>query len=76
MTELAEQNKKRRSRLPRYEERVNRLENYVDSMALNVEKRQLAVRQIRDELKQIVRMSIQQLVQFIFPISSVPPAER
>ncbi|XP_067002643.1 beclin 1-associated autophagy-related key regulator [Anabrus simplex] len=70
---VSEINQHRSERLPRYEERVCKLERYVIQMAADTEKQRRLVHQMQHELKKVIRASIQQLVQYIFPIAQVQP---
>ncbi|XP_047116573.1 beclin 1-associated autophagy-related key regulator [Schistocerca piceifrons] len=72
---LIETNKQRADRLPRYEERVCRLQQFVANLSEDVEERRQSLQKIQDELKHVIRSSIQQLVQYIFPIAQVPSAQ-
>ena len=73
---LSQQCQERSTRLPRYEERVNKLERYVNQMVANITKQQTAVTKVHEQLKGVIRSSIQQLVEYIFPILPVQPMPR
>ena len=76
IAELNKQRQERSTRLPRYEERVNKLERYVNQMVANITKQKAAVTKVHEQLKDVIRSSIQQLVEYIFPILPVQPMPR
>ncbi|VEN54074.1 unnamed protein product [Callosobruchus maculatus] len=71
--ELKEKNEKRNKSLPKYNLKVQELEDFVSVKREKVEKLKEAQKQKQEELKKLVRLRIQQLFKFIFPISVVKP---
>ncbi|XP_054010557.1 beclin 1-associated autophagy-related key regulator [Hylaeus anthracinus] len=60
-------------RLPRHEERVEKLHRYVTGLRAKQEKQKEAVDRKRQQLKKIIRTAAKQLIQYIFPLSKVQP---
>ncbi|XP_015117644.1 beclin 1-associated autophagy-related key regulator [Diachasma alloeum] len=58
-------------RLPRHEERVEKLHKYVNGLKMKQEKQKEAVDRKRQQLKKIIRIAAKQLIQYIFPLSQV-----
>ncbi|KAJ4437296.1 hypothetical protein ANN_17434 [Periplaneta americana] len=73
ISSMVKQSQERSARLPRYEERVCKLERYVNQMEMNVTTQAEGVQRVQQQLKDVIRASIQQLVQYIFPIIPVQP---
>nr|CAD7452828.1 unnamed protein product [Timema tahoe] len=71
---LTKTNRERSVRLPRYEEKVGKMEHYVRQWQHNVKKQQCALEAVHQDLKEVIRSSVQQLVTYIFPITAVQPA--
>ncbi|CAG2054163.1 unnamed protein product [Timema podura] len=71
---LTKTNRERSVRLPRYEEKVGKMEHYVRQWQHNVKKQQRALEAVHQDLKEVIRSSVQQLVTYIFPITAVQPA--
>ncbi|XP_021917115.1 beclin 1-associated autophagy-related key regulator isoform X2 [Zootermopsis nevadensis] len=70
---MIKQSQDRRARLPRYEEHVNKMERRTSLMGIHANETALAIQKEQQELKDMIRASIQQLVQYIFPIIPVQP---
>ncbi|KZC11185.1 PREDICTED: beclin 1-associated autophagy-related key regulator [Dufourea novaeangliae] len=60
-------------RLPRHEERVEKLHRYVTGLRAKQEKQKEAVDRKRQQLKKVIRTAAKQLIQYIFPLSKVQP---
>ncbi|OAD53311.1 Beclin 1-associated autophagy-related key regulator [Eufriesea mexicana] len=60
-------------RLPRHEERVEKLHRYVTGLKAKQEKQKEAVDRKRQQLKKVIRTAAKQLIQYIFPLSKVQP---
>lgn len=73
---MIKQSQDRRARLPRYEEHVNKMERRTSLMGIHANETALAIQKEQQELKDMIRASIQQLVQYIFPIIPVQPVPR
>ncbi|CAG9813648.1 unnamed protein product [Phaedon cochleariae] len=71
--ELKDKNEKRNRSLPKYDNKVQELENYVAVRREKVEKIRDTTREKQEELKKLVKIRIQQLFKYIFPISTVKP---
>jgi len=52
------------------------MEQRTNGMELNATENSLMVQKEQQQLKDMIRASIQQLVQYIFPIEPVPPIPR
>lgn len=74
MAELKEKNDKRNKILPKYDLKVQELENHVAVRKEKVEKILDTYKEKQEILKRIVRLRIQQLFKFIFPITVVKPS--
>ncbi|XP_033192765.1 beclin 1-associated autophagy-related key regulator isoform X1 [Bombus vosnesenskii] len=61
-------------RLPRHEERVEKLHRYVTGLRAKQEKQKEAVDRKRQQLKKVIRTAAKQLIQYIFPLSKVQPS--
>lgn len=61
-------------RLPRHEERVEKLHRYVNGLCIKQEKQKEAVDRKRQQLKKVIRTAAKQLIQYIFPLSQVQPS--
>ncbi|XP_034942631.1 beclin 1-associated autophagy-related key regulator [Chelonus insularis] len=60
-------------RLPKHEERVEKLHRYVNNLKIKQEKKREDVDRKRQQLKKVIRAAAKQLVQYIFPLSQVEP---
>ncbi|XP_076288970.1 autophagy related protein 14 isoform X1 [Lasioglossum baleicum] len=60
-------------RLPKHEERVERLHRHVTGLRAKQEKQKEAVDRKRQQLKKVIRTATKQLIQYIFPLSTVQP---
>ncbi|CAK9814009.1 Beclin 1-associated autophagy-related key regulator [Anthophora quadrimaculata] len=60
-------------RLPKHEERVEKLHRYVNGLRAKQEKQKEAVDRKRQQLKKVIRTAAKQLIQYIFPLSKVQP---
>lgn len=63
-------------RLPKYDERVGRLERYVEERGEKVEKSRNVLAEEKEKLKKIARLRINQLIQYVFPIKPLHPSKR
>lgn len=63
-------------RLPRHEERVEKLHRFVIGLKMKQEKQREAVDRKRQQLKKVIRIAAKQLVQYIFPLCQVEPNRR
>nr|CAD7405311.1 unnamed protein product [Timema poppensis] len=70
---LTKTNRERSARLPRYEEKVAKMGHYVRQWEHNVKKQRRSLEAVHQELKEVIRSSVQQLVTYIFPITAVQP---
>ncbi|CAH1110736.1 unnamed protein product [Psylliodes chrysocephalus] len=73
LASLKDKNEKRTESLPKYENKVREHESYVGLRHEKVVKARGNVKKKQDELRQLVRMRIQQLFKYIFPICIVKP---
>jgi len=73
---MVKQSQERSVRLPRFEERVHRAEQRASELGVNATDKALAVQKEQQQLKDVIRASIQQLVQYIFPIIPLQPIPR
>jgi hypothetical protein len=73
---MIKQSQDRRARLPRYEDHVNKMERRTSVMGIHATETALAIQKEQQQLKDMIRASIQQLVQYIFPIIPVQPVPR
>lgn len=71
LTELKHKNEKLSKSLPKYEERVEKLETYVAGKREDIEKNFEELIVCQEQLKRLVKVRIQQLIQYIFPIGKV-----
>ncbi|KAK9508183.1 hypothetical protein O3M35_007903 [Rhynocoris fuscipes] len=71
--ELVEHNGKKAGKLPLYEGRVNKLKGFVKNESVLLKEQGDILRSAQQELKQVRRTNIEQLVHYIFPISVVKP---
>lgn len=71
---IKEKNKARITRLPRYKERVEKLQFYVaNNMKLEISERKERVAKIKLELEKMVQKNVEDLVLYIFPIYKIDP---
>jgi len=73
---MVRQSQDRNARLTRCEASVCKMEQCTNDMELNATANSLMVQKEQQQLKDMIRASIQQLVQYIFPIEPVPPIPR
>ncbi|KAJ9578806.1 hypothetical protein L9F63_004956, partial [Diploptera punctata] len=73
INKLNNQCRERSTRLPRYEERVDTLERIVDQIMANITKQKTELSKVHEQLKSVIRSSVHQLVEYIFPILPVQP---
>jgi len=73
---MVRQSQDRNARLKLCEANVCKMEQCTYDMELNASTNSLMVQKEQQQLKDMVRASIQQLVQYIFPIEPVPPIPR
>jgi len=71
---LLEVNEEKRKRLLRYEDRVAKLEGYVNSKRCELKTKAEELFQAHGKLKQVVKKNVQQLVYYIFPINVIRPS--
>lgn len=60
-------------RVPRHEDRIEKLHRYVNGLKAKQEKQKEAVDRKREQLKKVIRTAAKQLIQYIFPLSKVQP---
>ncbi|XP_071554674.1 beclin 1-associated autophagy-related key regulator [Temnothorax nylanderi] len=60
-------------RVPRHEDRIEKLHRYVNGLKVKQEKQKEAVDRKREQLKKVIRTAAKQLIQYIFPLSKVQP---
>ncbi|XP_024938914.1 beclin 1-associated autophagy-related key regulator isoform X2 [Cephus cinctus] len=60
-------------RLPRHEERVEKLHHFVAGLRVKQGKQKEAVDRKRQQLKKVIRTAAKQLIQYIFPLTQVQP---
>lgn len=63
-------------RVPRHEDRIEKLHRYVNGLKVKQEKQKEAVDRKREQLKKVIRTAAKQLIQYIFPLSKVQPNKR
>lgn len=63
-------------RIPKHEERIDKIHRYVISLKGKQEKQKEAVDRKREQLKKVIRTAAKQLIQYIFPLSKVQPNRR
>ncbi|GFG28420.1 hypothetical protein Cfor_11343 [Coptotermes formosanus] len=68
-----QQSQERNARLTLCEESVCQMEQRTNDMEVDATENSLMVQKEQQQLKDMIRASIQQLVQYIFPIEAVPP---
>jgi beclin 1-associated autophagy-related key regulator len=73
IADMVRQSQDRNARLKLCEANVCKMEQCTYDMELNASTNSLMVQKEQQQLKDMVRASIQQLVQYIFPIEPVPP---
>lgn len=73
LTELVHKNEKLEKSLPKYREKVEELGCYVESKEDNIQESKRKLEKKRQDLKQLIRVRISQLIQYIFPITIVQP---
>lgn len=75
LEKLKKNNKSSKEHLPLFEQKVELLGNRVDMRRENITRIKQAHFQRQEELKVVVKRRIQQLITFIFPISTVKPTQ-
>lgn len=73
---LQEVNRQRSERLPRYQERVAKLERYARQSEESSTVRRQELQGTQQQLKHVVRTRAAELLQFIFPIFEMIPTSR
>lgn len=63
-------------RLPRHEERVEKLHKYVIGLKIKQEKQRDFVEKKKQHLKKIIRTAAKQMIQYIFPLCQVESSRR
>ena len=76
LTVLKDVNKELTVRLPRHEERVEKVHGMVSKLKVKQDKQKETVERKRQQLKRVIRTASKQLVQYIFPLSQVEPSKR
>lgn len=69
--DLKQKNEKLSRSLPKYEERVEKLETYVAGKREDIQRKSEELTLCQEQLKKLVKIRIQQLIQYIFPIAKV-----
>lgn len=70
---LIKHNNKKAGKLPLYEGRVSKLKGFVKDESVKLKEQEEILHKAQEELKQVRRTNIQQLVHYIFPITVVKP---
>ncbi|XP_056638534.1 beclin 1-associated autophagy-related key regulator isoform X2 [Diorhabda sublineata] len=70
---LRDKNERGSKSLPKYDNKVHEIESFVCSKQEKVEKTRDSVKEKQEELKKLVKLRIQQLFKYIFPITIVNP---
>lgn len=73
LKDIKDRNEKRGQSLPRYDQKVQELENYVAGCKDAVEKWHRISMEKQNEIRKLVKLRIQQLFKFIFPVCEVKP---
>lgn len=73
---MVRQSQDRNARLTLCEASVCKMEQRTNDMEMNATENSLMMQKEQQQLKDMIRASIQQLVQYIFPIEPVPPIPR
>lgn len=73
LLELQHKNEKLAKSLPKYEERVQKLETYVAGKQEDIGKRCEEFTERQRDLKIVAQKRISQLMEYVFPISKVEP---
>ncbi|XP_066589797.1 beclin 1-associated autophagy-related key regulator [Prorops nasuta] len=73
---IEEVNKQLSMRMPRHEERVEKLSRYVSGLRAKQEKQKEAVNRRRQQIKKVIRVAAKQLVKYIFPLTQLERNER
>lgn len=76
MNVLKDVNSQLTLRVPRHEDRIEKLHRYVNGLKVKQEKQKEAVDRKREQLKKVIRTAAKQLIQYIFPLSKVQPNRR
>lgn len=71
---LATEVKTYNNRLPKYDDRVEKLERYVAQKAEKVEEKRKLLSAEREKLKKLARSRVKQLIEYIFPITQLQPS--
>jgi len=69
-------NRQRSERLPKYQERVTRLESIARQSDEKVELHRKHLQAVQQKLKVVVKRRAEQLLKYIFPITEVIPPSR
>uniref|UniRef100_T1HD43 Uncharacterized protein n=1 Tax=Rhodnius prolixus TaxID=13249 RepID=T1HD43_RHOPR len=70
---LIKHNSKKAGKLPLYEGRVSKLKGFVKNESVKLKEQEEVLQKAQEELKEVRRTNIQQLVHYIFPITVVKP---
>lgn len=71
--DLKTDNLKKRSNLPKYEQKVQQIENYVTDRKEKIDRSRKLFEQKQIEIKRLVKLRLQQLFKYVFPINKVNP---
>lgn len=63
-------------RIPKYDERVEKLTWYVEQKVEKVDEMRNTLKKEKEKVKKISRIRISQLIQYVFPITQVQPSKR
>lgn len=73
LTDLKHRNYKLSISLPKYEDKVEKLGTYVAGKREDIQRNHDVLANYQQELKTVTKLRIQQLINYIFPISKVEP---
>ncbi|KAB0803853.1 hypothetical protein PPYR_00823 [Photinus pyralis] len=73
LIDIRHKNEKMSKSLPKYEEKVEELGCYVEGKEEKIKKAKMELEKKQRDLKQLTRVRIKQLIEYIFPITLVQP---
>lgn len=73
LTDLKQRNYKLSISLPKYEEKVEKLGTYVAGKREDIQKNHEVLAKYQQDLKTVTKIRIQQLIEYIFPITKMDP---
>lgn len=76
LLELREINSQIDSRLPKHEERVEKIRKLVMDQKAKQEKHKESMERKRQQLKKVIRTATRHLIKYIFPLGKVEPSKR